>query len=419
MKRVFERTIQAIMNTVESEQFLNRCRTDEKHFLRKRKLGFRNCILLILSRLTLSIQHELHRYFDRIMSTGQSISQQAFSKARQCIQPRAFKALYDITAKTALEPGVLNRYHGFRVFGVDSTDIIMPMCQALRAVYPEMGKEALGRPRARASILCDLMDGYVLDAQIAPRCDSEREIAKRHLDALNEQFTSEDILLFDRGYPSHEMIALLSEGKAKYLMRVSRSFHAAIDHRTSDDFTIEIPYKRKTYTVRVVALLLPTGEVETLLTNLDAQAFATDEFLALYALRWGVETVIDRIKNRVQLEKFSGKTPVSIEQEFFSAMLLLNLATMLAQEATEELELKHAGKNLKHRYVANYNLLIASLKDELPLLLLETSDRKRSKLFAKLRRRALLKPCPVQPGRSFPRTGYPRTGFKKFLRDAF
>lgn len=419
LNNAFKRTLQTIKNTLESEQVLNRWRTDEKHFTRKRKLGLRHCVLLILSRITLSIQHELHRYFDRIAPTGQSVSQQAFSKARQCIKPEAFQTLYKITVNTALEPGVLKTYHGYRVFGVDGTEITMPVCQALCEAYPKMGKETLERPRARASILCDLMEGYVLDAQFAPRCQGERELAIRHLKALKDSFTARDILLFDRGYPSHALIALLEQGKAKYLMRVSKSFHADIDNRTSDDFIIWIKHEKKSYPVRVVAVMLPTGEMETLLTNLDANAFATEEFLALYALRWGVETVIHRIKNRLQLEKFSGKTPVSIEQEFYAVMLLFNLATMLAVETTEELERKHAGKNLKHRYVANYNLLIASLKDELPRLVLENSERERNKIYAKLKRRALIKPCPVQPGRSFPRPDYPRPRRKKFLRDAF
>jgi len=419
VKSAFERTLQIIKSTVESEQFLKLYRTDERHFTRNRKLGLRHCVLLILSRLTLSIQCELHRYFDRLKSKGGSVTQQAFSKARQCIKPEAFKTLYEITVKTAFEPGVLKRYHGYRVFGVDGTDTTMPTCQALRAAYPEMGNEAVGRPRARASILCDLMEGYVLDAQFAPRSEGERELAKRHLEALKDQFTPLDLLLFDRGYPSKEMIALLSQGKAKYLMRVSKSFHPDIDNRTSDDFVIQIEHESKSYPVRVVAVTLPSGEVETLLTNLDAKAFAKEEFLALYALRWGVETAFDRIKNQLQIEKFSGKTPVSVEQEFYAVMLLLNLATMLAAEATEELERRHAGKDLKYRYVANYNLLIGSLKDELPSLILETSDRKRNKLYAKLRDRALCKPCPVKPGRSFPRPGYPHPRHKKFLRDAF
>jgi hypothetical protein len=263
------------------------------------------------------------------------------------------------------------------------------------------------------------MEGYVLDAQLAPRSQGERELAKRHLEALNDQFTPLDLLLFDRGYPSREMIALLSQGKAKYLMRVSKSFLTEIDNRTSDDFIIQIEHESKLYPVRVVAVTLPSGEVETLLTNLDAEAFAKEEFLALYALRWDVETVIDRIKNRLQIEKFSGKMPMSVEQEFYAVMLLFNLATMLAVEATEKLERKHAGKNLKYHYVANYNQLIGNLKDELPSLVLETSDRKRNKIYAKLRDRALSKPCPVKPGRSFPRPGYPRPRHKKFLRDAF
>lgn len=416
--KVFERTIQTVRDTIRSEEFLRRHRLNQASFSRKRKLGFMHCVALVLSRLTLSLQTELNRYFDR-QGDGVEVSQQAFSKARQDIDPVAFRELYAITVREALVPGVLRRHHGYRLFGIDGTEIALPTSKELSEEYPDLGKETLRRPRARVSVLCDLLDGYLLDARIATRRESERLLADAHLDALSEHLTAQDILMMDRGYPSKALLAKLSGGKARYLMRVSCSFQAEIDRRTGDDIVIEMQHKQQSFRVRVVTITLKTGEAETLLTNLDETEFETEAFGALYAMRWGVETVIGRIKNRLQLERFSGKTSASIEQDFYGAVLLLNLATMLAAQASQTLAKKQAGKALKYQYMPNYNLLVGSLKDALPDLLGPMSDRKRRKLYQKLQRRSLQKPSPLKPGRAFPRGDSSHARIKQALRDAF
>lgn len=416
--KTFGRTIQTIRDRIRSEQFLTRHRLHQASFSRKRKLGFMHCVALILSRLTLSLQTELNRYFDR-QGDGMEVSQQAFSKARQHIDPAAFRELYAITVQEVLAPGVLRRYQGYRLFGIDGTEIALPTSEALSEDYPDLGKETLRRPRARVSVLCDLLDGYLLDARIATRRESERLLADAHLDTLSEHLTAQDILMMDRGYPSKALLAKLSEGKARYLMRVSSSFQAEIDQRTGDDIVIEMWHAQQTFVVRVVTITLETGEVETLLTNLDTTEFDTEAFGSLYAMRWGVETVINRIKNRLQLERFSGKTSASIEQDFYGAALLLNLATMLAAQAAQELAKKQADKALKYRYTPNYNLLVGCLKDALPDLLSPMSERKRMKLYRKLQRRSLQKPSPVKHGRAFPRGDSSHARIKQGFRDAF
>lgn len=70
-----------------------------------------------------------------------------------------------------------------------------------------------------------------------------------------------------------------------------------------------------------------------------------EEFKGLYFKRWGIETKFDELKNKFQIENFSGIKPVIIEQDFYAILLLSNIASIFEQEAQEELKEKNE-KNL-------------------------------------------------------------------------
>ena len=53
-----------------------------------------------------------------------------------------------------------------------------------------------------------MVDGFVIDANIGTLQKSERNFAKEHLEILNKYCNSKDIVIFDRGYPSKEMISI-------------------------------------------------------------------------------------------------------------------------------------------------------------------------------------------------------------------
>ena len=91
-----------------------------------------------------------------------------------------------------------------------------------------------------------------------------------------------DIVIFDRGYPSRGMIAALTGMGCKYLMRLQDSCFKGIKENPSNDFRITVSTKTDTYSVRVVRVILKSGEVETLITNLSENEFSADDFLDLY-----------------------------------------------------------------------------------------------------------------------------------------
>ena len=168
-----------------------------------------------------------------------------------------------------------------------------------------------------------MISGYVIDAQIGSIGVNERDYAKKNLTYFSSICDEKDIVIFDRGYPSRDMIAVLTGMGCKYLMRLPDSSFKGVKENPSNDFRITVSTKTDTYSVRVVRVILKSGEVETLITNLSEDEFSADDFLDLYFLRWGIETTYDTLKNKLLLEKFAGRSHVAVLQEYYAIMFVL------------------------------------------------------------------------------------------------
>jgi len=69
------------------------------------------------------------------------------------------------------------------------------------------------------------------------------------------------------------------------------------------------------------------------------------------------------VKNKLELENFSGRTENSVLQDFWACMHLSNIATIAKSEANELVQEQRAGQDNKYVYSPNVNLLIGPLKD--------------------------------------------------------
>ena len=119
----------------------------------------------------------------------------------------------------------------------------------------------------------------------------------------------------------------------------------------------------------------------------------------LYFYRWPVELKYKELKSRFAMEEFSGATAVSIQQEFYINMLLSNLASLIKNEADEEIQISAKSTN-KFRYQANRAFIIGRIKSIVPKILcglFELSIIEQLYIDAVRCRSQLL------PGRSFPR----------------
>jgi hypothetical protein len=114
--------------------------------------------------------------------------------------------------------------------------------------------------------------------------------------------------------------------------------------------------------VRVYKFILSSGEEETLITNLfDVPG---NELPSLYFLRRGVEGKYDVLKNRIELENFSGYTKNAILQDFWVSITLSIVVAVAKAEADEKIQKRVIGKGNRRRQIPNVCQLIGSLKDD-------------------------------------------------------
>jgi hypothetical protein len=151
--------------------------------------------------------------------------------------------------------------------------------------------------------------------------------------------------------------------------------------------------------VRLVRVDLDKS-VEVLLTNLwEEDGYSCDEFKELYAKRWGIETNIGLQKNILQLESFSGLTPLSVRQDFFATVFMANLHSILIKEAQYTIDTQTTNR----KYPAKINKNKSHGKLRSYLVALFTSTRKPEDILKLLHSYFIRDPIPVRKGRTFKR----------------
>jgi hypothetical protein len=203
-------------------------------------------------------------------------------------------------------------------------------------------------------------------------------------------------------------------------MRVSSRFYKEVNDSAVPDQRVEIVITKErakelkqqgtpipvgtVLAVRVIKVILSTGEIETLITDVPEDAISYEESKELYFKRWGIETRFNELKHQFEIENFSGETPVVIEQDFYATVLLSNMASLIEQDAQEEMQEKNAGKTLKYNeYKINHNILVGKLKNRLIEILLEDDNLKKDAMFQRLLAELERNIVPIIQGRSFKR----------------
>lgn len=381
--------------------FMIKSRKKPQYFSRKGKIGFVNLVVFMLNVVKKSLQVEVD-LFCKLKDEEMTISKQAFSQARQKISHEPFEDLYKLTADAANSCDDMDRFKGMRVCAIDGTSLAVENSPELVKYFGCSGAGTTSAT-ARGSALYDILNEALLDVKIGKYSIGEREMASQHIERLQEMGISNHLIIFDRGYASAELIAQLYNAGIHFLMRVRRKFNKEIDEMTTSEGFVEITNDDKIYKARVIKFALPSGEIETLITDLQNDIVEFDDFKALYFKRWPIETRYDILKNRIQLENFTGLTVLSVYQDFYASMYLSNMATFAKYMVDIEIKKDNADKNLKYEYKTNLNILIGKLKNNLILAILEPNRRKREKAMAKVMTEIARNRIPIRPGRAFER----------------
>jgi hypothetical protein len=143
------------------------------------------------------------------------------------------------------------------------------------------------------------------------------------------------------------------------------------------------------------------GKLAVLITSLiDRQQYPIDLFNDLYHKRWPVEEDYKTIKCRLELENFSGKSALSVYQDFYAKVFSKNLVRMMAFPVQDRID--DEGDPGKYQYQINFTQALSKSKGVIALLFLDTT-RLIKRLIADLQYIFQRTVEPIRPGRKYPR----------------
>jgi hypothetical protein len=269
----------------------------------------------------------------------------------------------------------------------------------------------------RIMSIYDVLNEIIVASHLLPIRFSERAVTNSWI----PYYEPDMLFLYDRGFPSYTAIFLhmKQEKEIKFVMRCQNNFNNEVrtfvtGKRKSkmvefapDDSAIKelrkhgyIVTKQTKIKVRLVKVLLDTGETEILVTNLcDKQCYPTVLFKQIYFMRWGIETNYDTQKNILQLESFSGHKAETILQDYYANIFVANLQSIISKSCESEIKLRT--KHCRHQYKINRNVAIGTMKHRIVKLFLSKKPRD---ILEELKEIFLRHIEPVRPNRNYIRS---------------
>ncbi|VAW75498.1 hypothetical protein MNBD_GAMMA12-2002 [hydrothermal vent metagenome] len=333
---------------------------------------------------------ELDQFFKVVnhkKDASQYITKSAFFQARKQLSHTAFIDLNHQLIEGVYENGSYYKtWKGFRLCAIDGTSIRLPNEPDIIDYFgvqkgkPNQADCTLGM----ASVFYDVLNHTVIDASINPNHTSEKQCAAAHLNYAGQH----DLIIYDRGYPAFWLYALHIKHQHVFCVRektrqsdlvksfiLSKKKQAIVTFKPNKSSKKTCREKGLSITpikLRLVRVDLASG-VEVLVTNLiDTHQYDVSVFKSLYHLRWGIEENYKRLKQWVEIENFSGKSALSVKQDFYAKIVAINLTALMAMAAEKTII-----KNTRHRklkYQINFAQALSKMKHRIVCLILQAHN---------------------------------------------
>jgi len=288
---------------------------------------------------------------------AQAVHRSAVTKARAHLSWTAFEQVHQEAVKLAYEvwpTREADTWHGLSVFAIDGSKYQLPAAEAVRAAFdPTSGLEHLGKghyPHCLVSTAYDVFRRLPIARTVQPMAEAnEREEVK----ALLPYIPRAGVLLFDRGYPSYDLLEHLHrQYQGFWLLRcpAAATFPAVETFMQSGQaeatLTLTSP-KTQPIQLRAIRLVSPSGDLSVLLTNLqDGARFPAQAVIDLYWRRWAVEVHYRDEKTSLDIETFHSQTENGIRQELFAILIMAVIArtmmVLLTDSEQAQPQFKHA-----------------------------------------------------------------------------
>lgn len=399
--RLYTEIIRYIHSIIDSDEYLHRSVMRRADFSRRRKLGFTDYVYLIVQNMKTSLQTGLNDFIKARKNDEIEYSKQAFSKGRQRIKPEAFQELYQAVVSKFYEKADICSWKGYQLFGIDGTRLNLPCTEELAQLYGAQVSQGAPQVQALVSCVYDLLNGIIVDTRFAHCKSSERDAAKDMITSFQLAQVENPVFIMDRGYPSAELIDAIMNAGHKFIMRCPKGFLRGMKLPEMDN-TLEHKFSKLKHSlkIRVVKIQLSSKETQCLITNILDSQITPDDFKWAYQKRWGIETKYNDVKNKLQIECFTGYSPVTVLQDFYATMFLANLAGVLEYDLHEEIEAAHFSPENLYTYKMNITMAISELKKSVVDMLATTSRIRRECLYIKMASRLQKAVVPERKNRS-------------------
>ncbi|TXI70755.1 MAG: IS4 family transposase [Flavobacterium sp.] len=394
-------------------------KTNPEDFTRNRKQSFSGTILFMLNFLTRSLSIEIVNFLSFLKRKDiaqETFSKSAFVQARKKIKPEVFKHLNQRIIEEFYKDnsGVLRQFDNLRILAMDGSRLTLPFTKELEEIYGQTKNQTNTYiVQTKACVLYDLLNEICINGILSSIDTDERTQAKQ----LLEHCQANDLIIYDRGYPSFELIYEHYQKNLHFLMRMPLDFSQVVKDFVASGKTSQIveikpgqkksfenkPYtKSSTLKIRLLRITLNGGGIEVLATSLlDSKHYGNEVFKELYFKRWKIETYYDELKNKLKIEEFSGYSNQSILQDFYSTLFVSNIQTLIENEINEEIEKESETKNIKYQYKINTTLSYGFMKDRILELFFTKNDM--NDIINELKELFKKHLIPIRPNRKFER----------------
>lgn len=399
-----------------------RCRKQEKDFSRKRKLKPKDLILYTLNNRGKTTKMELYDFIQEY--NIENVSAPALLKQREKLNEEFFKELNKESLMRFYGefPQEVKTYKGYVLGAIDGSDCEVPNTKETRDRYKSINSEDKERiARIKLSNCYDVINGYVLDTEIAEYKHWEMDLAKKNI--KNTSYISEYfpiIYVMDRGYFSLATMYHFINEEVNFIIRLNKNFLKPEQMAMkSNDEVVEVKYQYdrirnykdkddefynyyengNTISLRFVNIELSTGEIETIMTNISSDKLSSEDINKIYQLRWGIETSYHELKESMQVTNISSSKDTIIKQEIYSQMAVYNIVRSIANDLNTQIN----QEEFKHPMKVNFNMAVGFVKRFLIKILIEENEKKRNELSEVLFNNILKNLIPIRKGRKYSR----------------
>jgi hypothetical protein len=393
-------------------QFIQRHRIGAQSFTRNRLLPFETIVLFLVNLIKGSVQDELDHFFKSFHNAGtwqRVVSKSAFCRARMKLSYLVFVELNQILIRFFYRHFPVRTWQGFTLMAIDGSTVGPPSTpQTFDYFGGVSSRNKKPYTLARVSQLFDVLNHVTVHALISPLSVGEREMAADHLLYIRPT----DLVLLDQGYPAFWLFKLILKTGGQFCARISPriwnqvgAFHQSGNRETTIKITGDTLAKKRCrelgldhqpITLRLVRI---GPEDQIIITSLtDSHAYPADIFDDLYHQRWRVEVDYNHQKNKLVVENWSGRSVLSVYQDFHAKVFAKNLAAVLIHPVQDEVDRREAHR--KYKYQVNWTQAISKCKDCVASLFFSSQITKIITALQGIFRKSIE---PIRPGRKAPR----------------